>query len=127
MTESISERRLAENEVVFRRYNERVLEGFNKLREIAEEDGLDYVLDDDAPLQFYCECSDENCRNRVTLKPSRYDEIHQHRNRFVIITGHEVEKIEKIIKKEAEFCIVEKFTLPPESVRGLQVTDANNV
>lgn len=126
MSTPASERRMVENEVVFRQYNERALDGFNKLKEIAEEDGQDYVVEDDAQLLFNCECSDEDCRQRVTLKPSRYNEIHQHRDRFVIVRGHEVKEIEKVIEKEAEFSIVEKFMTPPQSARGLHKTNIKN-
>lgn len=128
MGQTSSERRMAENEVVFREYNERVLKGFEELTEIAKEDGQEaYVANNDHPLFFYCECSDENCRQRVQLKPSRYATIHKQRDRFIILCGHETRSIEQIISTEADFCIVEKFITPLRKVTKLQKTETNNV
>jgi hypothetical protein len=128
MANTPSERRMAENEVVFREYNENIQKGFDDIKRIAEEDGQSshqFQLDA-KPLKFYCECSDENCKKRILLKPSRYNDIHEHRDRFIILSGHEAESIERIIGKEADFFIVEKFMNPPESANGLNVTSLDN-
>ncbi len=127
MNVSLSERRLADNEVVFRQYNERVTNGLEEIKNIAKEDGQEGLISqNDAPLLFYCECSDENCRKRVKIKPSRYHEIHKRRDHFVIVCGHEIKKIEHVIGKETDFCVIEKFILPSESAPGLHKTDADN-
>lgn len=119
--------RMAENQVVFRRYNESVQKGFDKLDRIAQEDGQsEYVKHSNSSLHFLCECSDENCRQRVLLRPSKYNEIHLKRNRFVIVCGHEVEHIEQVIEQNDKFCVVEKFTTPPKSSKILNVTDVDN-
>jgi hypothetical protein len=123
MSETLSERRMAENEVVFRGYNEQVQKGFDKLKQLAKEDGQEKLLHtDDISLQFYCECSDENCRKRVKLPPNRYNEIHERRDHFVIIPGHEMKSIEHVIARQKDFWIVEKFVTPPETVVGLHTT-----
>ena len=127
MIDSLSERRMAENEAVFREYNERIKKGFDELKQVAQEEGQEALIhEEDIPLHFYCECSDENCRKRIVLKPSRYNEIHQHRGRFVIAYGHDVQDVERIIEGDDEYCIVEKFITPPENVSALHKTDANN-
>ncbi len=127
MSDPLSERRMAENEVVFRNYNEGIQKGFDEAKKYAKEDGQeDLISEEDLPLLFYCECSDENCTIRVSLKLSRYSEIHKARDRFVIASGHETLAIERIISKEADFYIVEKFTVPPEGVTELKPTDLDN-
>jgi hypothetical protein len=127
MSETLSERRMAENDVVFRQLNEKIQAGFDEIKRLAKEDGQETMFEhDDTPLNFYCECSDENCRKRVLLKPSLYSKIHQHKNRFVLICGHETKSIEKIISKEPSFCIVEKFINLPESADNLNKTPVNN-
>lgn len=127
MSESSSERRLAENEVLFRQYNERVQKGFDDLQKIANEDGqTPHLHNDDIPLYFYCECSDENCHERIQLKSSRYNEIHQNRRRFIIKCGHETQTIEKIIEKEPNFCIIEKYEEPPKSAKKMNKSDIDN-
>lgn len=127
MIEPISIRRMVENEVVFRGYNERVKNGFDELKKIAEEDGQSsFITDEDTPLQFYCECADENCRKRISLSPSRYAEIHKQRDHFVIVPGHEVNEIEHTLRQEADYSIVKKHVKPPEFALGLQTTEVDN-
>lgn len=127
MIKSISERRLAENQVVFRQYNESVQKGFDDLVSLAKETDQTHMINiDDNPLHFYCECSDENCRKRLQLKPSRYNEIHKRRDRFVIICGHEVASIERVVQREADCCVVQKNKKPPQTASGLNITDVNN-
>ena len=94
MTDTPAQRRMAENEVIFREHNESIQKAFDEVKRIAAEDGqVPQFEPDDTPLHFYCECSDENCKQRVSLQPSRYNEIHKKRNMFVIICGHEVKGI----------------------------------
>lgn len=127
MKEKLSERRMAENEAIFRKLNERVQQRFDSLEQIAKEDNQESLVSrEDAPLHFYCECSDENCRKRVVLSPSLYDEIHQDRRQFVVLCGHEVGTIERVVHEEPDFCIIEKFITPPESVGELNSTDVDN-
>jgi hypothetical protein len=118
---------MAENEVVFRQYNERVRQNFDEIVKEAKQSGQEYLIpEDDTPLHFYCECSDENCRNRIQMKPSLYNEIHQNRSRFIILNGHETNKIEQIVKKEDGYSVVEKYVKPPETARSLSPTGINH-
>jgi hypothetical protein len=127
MSETFSEHRMAENEVIFREYNESVQKGFDELKKIAQEENDKWSIpQSDTPVHFYCECSDENCRERVILLPSRYAEIHKRRDRFVVIPGHQTKTIERVIHKETGYYVVEKLVTPPESASGLQKTDVNN-
>ena len=117
MSQSIHERRMAENEVIFRQYNESIEKGFEELQRIAKEDDQEALVRQyDDVLQFYCECSDKNCLERVRLQPSRYVKIHKNRSQFVIVCGHDTKSIERVVSEEADFCIVEKFFVPPVPV-----------
>lgn len=84
------------------------------------------VPDFDLPLQFYCECSGENCTQRNQLGSDQYDQIHRHRDRFGVATGHETGVIEKVIHTESGYSIVEKFDTPPEDVAKLQPTNVDS-
>jgi len=127
MSESLSERRMVENEVVFRQYNESIGQGFDEIRQLARETDQEHLIPkDDTPLYFYCECSDENCVKRLKIKPSRYTAIHKNRYHFVIVNGHEVANIERIVRKLPGYSIVEKNIEPPETVSSLQPTDIDN-
>lgn len=127
MKSSSSERRMVENEAVFRRRNEHMQQNFNQLKTIAEEDHQEHLVQVlDIPLYFYCECSDENCRERIQMKSADYNSVHTHRDRFVIRPGHDVKHIERIVKKQPGYWVVQKFILPPESGNHLQPTDVHN-
>lgn len=127
MSSAVSKRRMAENEVVFREYNEKVQKGFDDLAKIAKEEGhAELAVQDDKPLHFFCECSDENCHKRILLKPSAYNEMHANRKRFVIIRGHETDSIEKVVQKKSTFNLVEKFVPVPASADRLNTTTVNN-
>lgn len=111
---SASERRLAENEVLFREFNEGVQRQLEDLRAMAKAHGEESLLgEEDIPLYFYCECSKKDCEKRIKIKPSRYDEIHKNRKHFTILCGHEAEEIERVIAKETNFCVIEKYRQPP--------------
>jgi hypothetical protein len=98
MSDSEEKRRLVENQAVFRGYNERIKRNLDKITEEAISSGQEYLIkSDDLPLYFLCECSDENCRKRVHLKPSMYQRIHRKRNRFVIVSGHEADEVERLV------------------------------
>lgn len=127
MTDSKSIRRQVDNEVVFRQYNERVQRQFDEIKKMAKQEGQEeFVPDEDMPMLFFCECSDENCRKRVLLKPSEYRSIHKKRDRFILIAGHETHEIEHVIQHTPAYSVVEKFVDPPKSAAGLSPTDVDN-
>ena len=107
MVDSYSERRLVENEAIFKQIN---------------NDVKDFVLED-APfseyakkeLNFYCECSDINCRERIRLTAQTYEDLHENKKQFIIKNGHEIPEIEKIIRESNGYLIVEKLKVPPEA------------
>lgn len=127
MNELHARRHMAENESVFRQYNERIQKGFDELAALAQEEGRnDLVFSDDSELQFYCECSDENCKQRIPLRPSEYAQIHEHRKRFVLIKGHETNEIERVIGQTSGYAVVEKEAAVPEIVPSLHDTTIEN-
>jgi hypothetical protein len=120
-------RRKEENEEVFRKFNGQVQKRFDEANKIAAEEGAEPIeLDADKPLYFYCECADENCQQRVLITPNDYDKIHEKRGNYVVTNGHEIAKIERVIRREQEYCVVEKYNTPPRSARKLKPTDADN-
>lgn len=120
----ISERRLAENEVFFRQSNSKVVQGLKKLEQIAKEDGQhDMVAHIDVPIQFYCECSNEQCRQRITMKPSTYSDLHKNGKQFLLKPGHDIPKIERVVREEADYIVTEKYKTPPSHAEKLHSTD----
>lgn len=127
MTDSLSKRRMTENEVVFRQHNEAVQQSLETLARDAQEDSMhELAPNGDLQLHFYCECSDENCHKRIVTTARRYKDIHRERDHFIVLCGHEVPAVERIVSNEGEFCVVQKYADPPEYVARLQPTEVDN-
>lgn len=127
MNTTRSERRLLENEAVFRRHNERVQAQLARFKQMAERDGHHSLVQrDDLPLHFFCECSDENCAKRIVMASDAYRKIHANRRQFIILPGHEVCSVERVVSSQPEYAVVEKFDRPSEDVAELQPTDVKN-
>lgn len=127
MNKLSSDKRKIENEVFFRQNNEKVAKGFNELKQIAEaEHDKEWVNQADESIGFFCECSDENCRKRVELKPSEYLSLRKNRKQFIIFPGHDIPNLERKVKSKSTFQVVEKYTVPDKPVDNLKPTDINN-
>ena len=125
---SDSQRRMTENEAIFRKHNEKLEKQLTDLSDMAEQDGHSgYGNSDELLLQFYCECCDENCHERVELSVSKYRDIHKNRKRFVIVPGHDVVGLERIVEESERYHAVEKFLDPPEDPTTLHATTIQNV
>jgi hypothetical protein len=128
MTESVSERRMAENEVVFRNANEAIQAGFDKLTHMSREDGAEPIgFNPTMKLQFLCECADENCVKRIEMQLDEYNEVHSSPKRFIIANNHEVLRIENVIESRDGYAIVEKHDVPPQDATSLNITNIRNV
>ncbi len=123
----IAEQRQIENEMIFRRANEKVGDNLDELDSFHVEDGDPHLVrDEDLLLQFKCECSDENCSARISLKLSTYQKIHIDRDSFIIKPKHQVEAIEEVILTEADYSVVKKNNSTAEPGADLNVTPINN-
>ncbi len=131
MSDTPSERRLAENEVIFRQLNETLLQNIDETNRIAIEDKQpEYLIDftsSDELLHFFCECSDEKCKKRVELSLPDYKKIHVERDCFTVIPGHEIKSIEHLIlDKYPRYYVVKKKHLPPKNAQSFNPTSLNN-
>src|SRR6478672_10601658 len=97
-----SARRLRENEDLMEGLNERMRSSVQEIRREMDEDP-------DAPFGFFCECSALDCRERILIAPSRLREIHRDSDRFVILPGHELPEVERIVDQEGGYLIVRKI------------------
>src|ERR1700712_2225585 len=94
----ISERRQIENEMIFRRSNEKIGDDLDELdAALIDEGHPELVRPVELVLHLQCECSDENCNARIPIKLSTYQTIHENRDAFIIKLKHQVEAIEKVI------------------------------
>jgi hypothetical protein len=89
--------RITKNELVFRDLNERV----RKLGgELEPESGLVW--------EFVCECSNVDCADRIELSRSEYEHIRSRHTFFVVVPGHELPEIERVVERADGYAIVEK-------------------
>ena len=111
------EKRLIENEVIFRDVNQNV-------QEFIEEDTN---LSPGETFEFYCECSKPDCLERIKLTASKYKKIHKNKRRFVLLNDHEFPEIETVIEKNIDYEIVEKYLEPPKAEDiGLALNSISN-
>jgi hypothetical protein len=92
------ERRLAANEDVFRKVNEGIERG----------QWPRWAGGADAPIAFRCECAQLGCNMLLTLTRSDYERVRSDPRYFVVLTGHELPALERIVERRGEIVIVEK-------------------
>ena len=90
---SVREERLARNEAFFRELNERL--------EAATPDSA-------SELVVVCECADEDCADRLTLRQEEYEAIRAQDTHFVVAAGHVDRRIEEVVRRTDRFEVVAK-------------------
>lgn len=93
---SVSLQRLARNQALFREVNERLLE---------LSDGFQ-----DGSIEFVCECSQKDCTSTVTMTKEDYESVRARSTFFVVLSGHELLEVEKVIDRRNGWMIVQKTT-----------------
>jgi hypothetical protein len=88
--------RLARNQVLFREVNERLLE-------LSNGSSLDR-------FEFLCECSGEECAETVILSLDEYESVRTEPTAFLILPGHEIPEIERVVERNGRYAVVEKTT-----------------
>lgn len=125
MKESAADRRLAENEVIFRRANKKALDALETAREEEEAEHVKPADEQNMTLHFYCECADDQCRARLPLTMSEYESNHRQSNQFIVLPGHEIPHIEKVTKKAPGYFVVQKYMTPPRDAKKLHPKKKN--
>jgi hypothetical protein len=100
--EDASPRRLRENEEIMEAVNRKAEAALKRIR---REDGFDA----DSPMDLFCECSDLQCRGRIRILPARFHELHRDPEQFVVLPGHEIPEIERVVGEEGVFLVVRKI------------------
>jgi NaMN:DMB phosphoribosyltransferase len=91
------ERRVGENEALFREVNER-------LRNVNESFG---ALTD--RIELVCECGDPACAKRITLSTAEYKRLRANGDQFVLVAGHaDHSDVEDVVAHGAGWEIVRK-------------------
>jgi hypothetical protein len=89
------QRRLGENEILYREVNERV-------RELNEQFGADDTI------EFVCECARLECTERVSMTKAEYEQVRADGARFAVVPGHEDLSIEHVLARHERFFTIKK-------------------
>ncbi len=110
---SRSERRLVENEILFRDAN-------RKVQQHVEKNRRSHQIPESTKLHFYCECSNYHCRDRIILTAAEYEQTHKDHRHFITLSGHENNAVETIIEGNDIYSVVEKFVDPAGILKTTQ-------
>jgi hypothetical protein len=100
------ERRMAQNEALFKEVNERV-------RTVAHR------LGPDVPYEFLCECANADCTFRIVLPLEVYESIRSDPKQFVVLPLHYTPEVETLVSEEATHWVVRKTGEAGEYVEQL--------
>ena len=89
------DRRLAQNEALFREVNDRV-------------EGVGRDFRSDIPYEFFCECANPDCTFRISLPPSVYESVRADSTQFMVLPDHYTPEIEDLVAKEETYWVIRK-------------------
>jgi hypothetical protein len=98
------ERRIGENEALFRSVNEKV-----------EELGESFSTITDTFL-VVCECGAQSCMEHIELQPAEYERVRRNPLHFLIKPGHEFNEVEEVIERTDRYWVIEKDSGVPAAV-----------
>jgi hypothetical protein len=98
------EHRVARNHALFRDVNERIYSLTEELGSHPADDGLS--------LGFVCECGNSTCTARVLVENGDYSRIRAHPAHFVVMTGHELPDVERVVEANGHYVVVERREAP---------------
>jgi hypothetical protein len=96
--------RRAENEAIFKQHNMRVKRLAKNILSASKSD---------ISIKFMCECSNEDCRDKIEITITEMETARSSPHDFIIIPGHEQKDIELVKLRRQNYEIVEKFENPP--------------
>jgi hypothetical protein len=98
---SLSDERLAKNEILFREVNERL---------------DDMATSWSKTTDYLCECSDVSCIEAIELTKEEYERARSRPKVFFVVPGHEQLDLEKVIEEHEHVLFVEKFVAVEEII-----------
>lgn len=57
---------------------------------------------------FVCECSDPECAESLQITSAEYEWVRADGARFVVVSGHQLPELERVIETNNRFLVVEK-------------------
>lgn len=100
------EKRMAENEALFREVNERV-------NDVARQFAVDTVY------EYLCECANADCTFRLTMTRGEYEAVRADPAQFGVLPHHFTPEIETVVQENDSYWIVRKTGDAGEHVEKL--------
>jgi hypothetical protein len=101
--------RAAKNQSLFREVNERIQELASPI----------------AAVGFICECLDTECDQQVPISVEEYEHVRSGANRFLVLAGHEVKRVEEVVERTDRYLIVSKLGVGGQLAAGLDPRQRN--
>ena len=89
--------RVAMNEARFRETNERIAAW-------SEREGVFPA----EKIEFYCECGQSTCFDRLSLARADYEAVRTDSARFAVLPGHVFPAVERVVEDHGDYVIVKK-------------------
>jgi hypothetical protein len=89
------EKRMAQNEALFREVNERV-------HDVAVNHGVGTVY------EYLCECANADCTFRLQLQEGEYEKVRADPAQFVVLPVHFTPEIETLVSENDRYWLVRK-------------------
>jgi len=99
------ERRVGENEALFRAVNEQVEDLQRGLAAVSDE-----------TMHIVCECGDLGCVERLVVSLPKYEEVRADGTLFFSVPGHDIPDVEDVIERAAAYHVVRKHPGGPEEL-----------
>jgi hypothetical protein len=90
------ERRIGENEAIYREVNERIRDISERIPVLSET------------LTIVCECGRPECTERLTIDPETYANVRANPILFVMTPGHEEPSVERVVERTPAYVVVAK-------------------
>jgi hypothetical protein len=95
------------NEAAYRKVNEAIEAGARS-------------SDPSAALAVRCECGSLGCNGLIPLTVGEYEAVRAGPRRFVLLQGHEIAEVERVVERHENYVVVEKHD---ESAAVAEATD----
>ena len=89
--------RIADNESLFREVNETIEQSLEESRTGADEMSA-----------FVCECGAKDCTETINLTPREYELLRSNPAQFMVLQGHELPDVERVLADKGRYLVVEK-------------------
>ena len=90
------ERKIGENEILYRTVNEKI-EGLNAV--------FGAITD---VMTVVCECGNGACAEQIEIDVPTYERVRSDPTLFVVVPGHEIEDVERVVERHETMDVVSK-------------------